>query len=507
MLRAAIYARFSSDNQRDESIDAQVRLCRGHIERMGYVLVKTYADEAITGHTDDRPQFLQMIQDARAGLFDVLVVDKVDRFARDKYDSAIYKRELRKKCGVRIEYASQHIDESPEGLMMETILEGFAHYFSLNLAREVMKGLKENAHRGLFCGGRPPLGYRTVPAGSPDKNGRVPKTLELDPEVAPLIYRIFEIIDAGGGYREAQEATREGFIAVRGRPLSRNSIHDILKNERYTGTAVFDKGTKRNHRTAGKKPIKVPDAFPAIVPREMWERVQAKMQARRRNTRPMPTARARQPYLLTGYIFCGVCGGAMVGAAARGRDKKRYPYYECNKRNRNKDCDLKRIRQDTVEEIVLKEMWQGIFAPEMRPKVLAKLDIELQKQPQAITDELAYLDEQIKVTQRKVDNIVQAVEDGRGGALLTRLDQLEAHLETLRARRSELLAVQERPVTIEMIAKALDQAADDLQKRESPDKLRKLVEAFVQRVTVYNDEVEVILHFHFGNVSDKDGSA
>lgn len=77
MPRAAVYARFSSENQRDESIDAQVRLCRGHIERMGYVLVKIYADEAITGHTDDRPQFLQMIQDARAGLFDVLVVDKV----------------------------------------------------------------------------------------------------------------------------------------------------------------------------------------------------------------------------------------------------------------------------------------------------------------------------------------------------------------------------------------------------------------------------------------------
>ena len=163
-MRAAIYARYSSDNQRDESIDAQVRMCREYAEKKGYTCVATYSDKAISGRSvEHRVEFLRMVDSAKAQRFDILIVDKVDRFGRNRYDSAIYKREL-KQAGVKVEYASQHIEDSPEGVILESLLEGLAEYYSLNLAREAVKGLTENALKGWHCGGRAPFGLRLIPS-------------------------------------------------------------------------------------------------------------------------------------------------------------------------------------------------------------------------------------------------------------------------------------------------------------------------------------------------------
>jgi Site-specific recombinases, DNA invertase Pin homologs len=135
MIKAAIYARYSSDNQREESITAQVRACTEYCQKKGYAIVKTYADEARSALTDNRPEFQQMVSDARAGLFDVLVIHKLDRFARNRYDSAFYKRELR-RAGVRLESVLEHLDDSPESVLLESLLEGLAEYYSKNLGRK-----------------------------------------------------------------------------------------------------------------------------------------------------------------------------------------------------------------------------------------------------------------------------------------------------------------------------------------------------------------------------------
>ncbi|MCL6559890.1 MAG: recombinase family protein, partial [Firmicutes bacterium] len=159
-MKAVIYARFSSDNQREESITAQVRACTEYAQRKGYAVVKVYTDEARSAITDDRPGFLQMIEDIKSGRVkaDLLLVHKLDRFARNRYDSAFYKRELR-RAGVRVESVLEHLDDSPESILMESVIEGMAEYYSRNLAREVMKGMKETALQGKHNGGKPPLGY------------------------------------------------------------------------------------------------------------------------------------------------------------------------------------------------------------------------------------------------------------------------------------------------------------------------------------------------------------
>ena len=160
--KVALYARFSSDNQRSESIDAQIRAMEAYCKQHNYIIVETYVDEAKSATTDRRPAFQQMISDSSSRSFNILLVHKLDRFARNRYDSAVYKREL-KKNGVTVHSVLENLDDSPESIMMEAVLEGMAEYYSQNLARETMKGLKENALQCKHTGGRPALGYDIDP--------------------------------------------------------------------------------------------------------------------------------------------------------------------------------------------------------------------------------------------------------------------------------------------------------------------------------------------------------
>lgn len=146
LICAVAYPRYSSDNQREESINAQMGAIEEYCQRKGYTLVGTYPDEAKSATTDQRPNFQRMMKDSEKGMFDVVIVHKFDRFARDRYDSAYYKR-LLKKNGVRLESVLEQLDDSPESVILESVLEGMAEYYSKNLAREARKGMLENAKK------------------------------------------------------------------------------------------------------------------------------------------------------------------------------------------------------------------------------------------------------------------------------------------------------------------------------------------------------------------------
>lgn len=187
--RVALYARFSSDNQRSESIDAQVRAMTAYCRQHHYIVVSTYIDEAKSATTDRRPDFQRMIEDSKKGIFDIVLVHKLDRFARNRYDSAVYKREL-KKNGVSVYSVLENLDDSPESIMMESVLEGMAEYYSQNLGREVMKGMKETALQCKHTGGKPPLGY--------DLDEET-KRLVINEEEAQAVRLIYEMYANGQG--------------------------------------------------------------------------------------------------------------------------------------------------------------------------------------------------------------------------------------------------------------------------------------------------------------------
>lgn len=262
MQRTVIYARFSSDMQREESIDAQVRACKAYAKSKGYTVVKEYVDEAKSGRdVTKRDAYNQMLADAMEDKFDVIIFHKIDRNSRNELNYFTFKDKL-EKLGIRYEYAAQPIDAlSPEGQMMETMMVGMAAYYSRNLAKETKKGLNENAYKALFNGGCPPLGYKIVD-----------KKYVIDEQEAAAVRLIFELYLNGQGYAAiCRELSAKGYTTKAGKAFAKNSLHDILCNEKYIGTYTFNKiprkkGGRNSH--AAERPedyISIENAFPAII--------------------------------------------------------------------------------------------------------------------------------------------------------------------------------------------------------------------------------------------------
>ena len=320
MDRAVIYARFSSDMQREESIDAQVRACKDYCKRKGYLVVNVYCDEAKSGRsTLERTAYNQMLADAIADAFDVIIFHKIDRNSRNEYNYYTFKDKL-EKLGIRYEYAVQPIDQSPEGQMMESMLVGMAAYYSRNLSKETKKGLNENAYKALFNGGIAPYGYKIV-----DQH------YVINEAEAQAIRLIFNMYINGYGYGDICIALKEkGYKTRNGKAFGKNSIYDILGNEKYIGTYTFNKvprsKTKRNSHTTARPEdfISIVDAIPAIVDKGDFEVVQNK---RSHNKRRKAAYTAKDEYLLSGRVYCGYCGSAMCGHRLHPRKDVYYNYY------------------------------------------------------------------------------------------------------------------------------------------------------------------------------------
>ncbi|MBQ9513380.1 MAG: recombinase family protein, partial [Clostridia bacterium] len=246
-MKGVIYARYSSDNQREESIDGQLRECKEFADKNGIEIIGEYIDRALSAKTDNRPEFQKMIKDSYRKLFDTIIVWKVDRFARNRYDSAHYKH-LLKKNGVKVVSAREHISEGAEGIILESMLEGYAEYYSVELTEKVNRGLMENALKGKLNGGTIPLGYRLTKE----------QTLEINEETAPVVLEIFTRYNDGEQIKSIEKdlALRE-LTNNYGGPITYNRIHYLLKNRRYIGEYRFRDVVHKN-------------AFPAIVPEDLF---------------------------------------------------------------------------------------------------------------------------------------------------------------------------------------------------------------------------------------------
>lgn len=350
MKIAVCYARYSSDNQRQESITAQLRQIYDYAAKNDITIIKAYIDEAQSGTTDDRDHFQEMISELPCLKPDFVLVHKLDRFARNKYDAAFYRREI-KKVYARLIAVEQDFGEGPEAELMEGILEGFAEYFSSNLGREVKKGLTENAIQGKHIGGIPPLGLDVDAGGH----------YVINEDEAPAVRLIFQRKLEGCSHKEIQsELNKLGYkTKARGpkrppRPFGTNSLHDILRNEKYIGTLVIRKTSPRNSRVAAdpSKTMRIENVIPRIIEQSVFERVQEMLNqstcTRHREDKPMR-------YLLTGIIHCGVCGGAMSGITVRkNKEAPTRGYYQCGKAKRTGECgNRKRYRKDNIENEVL----------------------------------------------------------------------------------------------------------------------------------------------------------
>ena len=236
------------DNQREESIEGQIRECTAYAEKNGITIVKHYIDRAISAKTDNRPEFQQMIKDSDKKLFDIVLVWKLDRFARNRYDSARYKTQL-KKNGVKLMFATEIISEGPEGIILESVLEGYAEYYSADLSEKVIRGMTENALKGKFTGGAIPFGYII----------NADHRFEIDPLTAPFVAETFQRYNDGQTMREIRDWLNEkGVKNQRGGLMIFNTIQHMLNNRRYIGELKF-------------RDVVVPDAIPPIISLELFE--------------------------------------------------------------------------------------------------------------------------------------------------------------------------------------------------------------------------------------------
>lgn len=288
-----IYARFSSDKQRDESIEDQVRVCSDWAAGHGLTVVATYADRALSGTSDERPEFLRMVADARSGNFGTVLVYKLDRFARDRFDAAVYRKRLA-ECGVELRSAMESIPEGPEGVILEAVIDGYNEYYSRNLAQNTLRGMMGNADNCLVNGVRV-YGYRT------GADGRY----EVDEGEAAFVRGAFERVAAGEG-RTAVVAwlNAEGSRNVRGNPWNLTSLRTMLTNEKYRGVYSFN-GVRRE------------GGVPRVVTDELFDAVQASMTRKPRQNR----------FLLAGRLYDAATGAPYRGTGGTGCSGRKYLYY------------------------------------------------------------------------------------------------------------------------------------------------------------------------------------
>ena len=288
-MKAVIYSRYSSDNQREESIEGQLRECMEFAKYNEMTVVNTYIDRALSAKTDNRPEFQKMIKDSYKGGFDVIIVWMLDCFARNRYDSAHYKA-LLKKNNVRVMSAKESISKGAEGILLESILEGYAEYYSVELGEKVMRGLTENALKGRWNGGTVPFGYVV---------GKE-QTLEIDPNTAPSVQLIYQMADDGKTVRDIHKHLEASSITrSNGKPLRCNAVRYILSNRTYIG--------EYNHSG-----IKIEDSIPAIIDKLQFERVQNEL---KKNSKAPARHTADDDYLLTTQLYCGKCDAMMVAQA------------------------------------------------------------------------------------------------------------------------------------------------------------------------------------------------
>ena len=407
-MTAVIYARYSSDNQREESIEGQIRECTAYAEKNGITVVKHYIDRALSAKTDNRPDFQQMIKDSEKRLFDFVLVWKLDRFARNRYDSAHYEY-LLERNHVKLVSATEPISEGPAGIMVKSMLTGMAEYYSAELSEKVVRGMTENVLKGKYNGGTVPIGFEV------DEE----KFFQIDPLKAPFVVEAFQRYNDGATMKEIMNWLNDnGVTTNRNQKFTYNSVWKLLSNRRYIGENHF-------------KDIVMPDSIPAIVDKELFDRVQAKIE---KNRRAPAHHKAEDDYLLTTKLFCGMCGAMMFGECGTGRNKVVHHYYKCATAKRFKTCKKKTVRKEWLEDLVIAETMKLIQDDAVIDAIVAEV-MELQDQENTT---LPLLEKQMREVENGIENMLNAIQAGvLTNSTKSRLEKLEAQQKELEVRIAE----------------------------------------------------------------------
>ena len=466
---AVAYARYSSAGQRDVSIEQQLQDIRAYAKREGLTLVHEYADHARSGfkNVNARTAFQSMMAAADSGAFDTVICWKVDRFGRNREESATYKGRLRRR-GVKVLYAMEPIPEGSAGVLLEGMLEATAEWYSRQLSENVSRGMEDNAARCLFNGARI-LGYTR------GADGRY----AILPDEAAVVRNIFDLYRSGySASRVSRILNAQGLRTSRNNPFSPEGIMRIVSNEKYTGVYLW-------------KEVRVPGGIPAIIEQSVFEEAQ-----RMKGKTSRHVEQGAVDYLLTGKAFCGECGAAMIGDSGTSKDGTRHHYYTCQARKARKGCTKRSHRKEALETAVLDFILDHVLT---EPEISSIADAVMELQAEELKrSPLAAMEAEYAETKRKIDNINNAIANGiwnsSTSAVLKELedaaDDLQQAIKLTRYSQSQLMD-RDRVLFFLHHFKKGD--------RNDPAFRSRIFDMFVNAVYVFDNHLKLVINNCEGN--------
>ena len=461
-MNAVIYARYSSTQQTENSIDGQLRECNRFAEFHGYTVIGTYIDRAKSGTSvEERTDFLRMIEDAKKQQFAYVIVYRFDRFARNRYDSVIYKKQLA-NYGVRVISTAETVGDGDEAIILESIYEAMDEAYSRRLSTITKRGLKETARKNQWTTS-PPFGYEIV-----DRH------LEILPKEADAVKMIFEMYADGATKKEiSAELNARGLKTKTGKAFDYKKLQFIISNRTYTGISLY-MGIERK--------------CPQIISEELYEKVQGKLKA---NSKMFGRKTEKTHYALCGKLYCGYCGKAMVGDAGTSRNGTRYNYYSCSGKKQNKSCHKKAERQDFIEWYICEQTVKYVLTDERIREIAIKVE-ELSR-AELDNGELAELRRRKKAIDEELDDCAEAMIKAKSQRIVDRInekaDELEKELKAVDSDIAKLQLRAEQIVTADFVEKYLKafKGKDllDVNYRE------RIINTLIQCVYLYDDKIVV----------------
>lgn len=436
-----------------------MRVCQDYCNRNNIIVTDTYIDRAKSAShgTMKRTEFLRMIADAEKGRWDAVIVYKLDRFARNRYDSATYRAKL-KKHGVKLISATENLTDTPESIILESVLEGMAEFYSAELSQKIKRGMNESAHKHLCLGGVVPLGYKFID-----------KQYVVDDSTVAIVREAFNRYADGETITEiCKSFNARGYRTAKGAQFTNNSFHRMFSNKRYLGYYIY-------------KDYEAEGVLPRLIDDETWNKVQMRVE---QNRKAPARTKAVEQYLLSGKLICGHCGKTMIGESGTGKNGVIYRYYKCLSRKKRNACDKRPVQKDWIEDIVV-DMAKEILTDEMI-HTMAEMAVKENDRILAENSEVNSLQARLQEIDKGITNISRAIESA-GLSPQTLVNRI-AELEKERVITSKALVEAEKNqirLTVSQVEFWLSKFKDGDFKNE--DFRQKLVDTFINTVVVWDD--------------------
>ena len=471
---ACLYLRYSSSNQTEQSIEGQMHVCQDFCKRHNIRIVEMYIDRATSASKDieKRVEFLKMIKDSEKGNFNAVIVYKLDRFARSRYDSATYKYRL-KRNGVQLISATENITQDPEGIILESVLEGMAEFYSAELSQKINRGMRESAMKHNSIGGAIPLGYKTVD-----------KKLVIDETTAPIVREAFQMYADGESVAEiCRTFNNRGYKTSKGTRFGKSSFTKIFRNEKYIGVYKY-----HDYRAE--------DVIPPIIDKDLWDRVQVRVgkikKAPARN-------KARHTYLLTGKLFCGHCGSAMNADG----NSQGYLYYRCyGKKNLDKQCNKRNMEKNLIERLVAQDAMS--FLTDEYIEKIATIACDRNRQEIESDSPIPVIRDRIRQVDVSLNNLLKAIETGSAPDMLVkRMGELETEKKDMEVQLKKEMAHQvyiDKEQVIFWLEKFREGDIND------EEFCQTVIDLFVNSVTVWDepdDKFRITIAYNLTSIPQK----